>query len=234
MGSHVFMEKGKLYIIATPIGNLSDISLRALDVLKDVDMILSEDTRETDKVLKKYEINKPQLSYRDQNHNYVFPRILETLENGLSLALVSDSGTPLISDPGYKLVRDLIKKDIEVVSIPGPCAAISALTVSGFPTDKFVFLGFLPKSHGDRVKILLSYSSLDATLIIYESPFRVGKLLDEIKENIGERHLCIVNEITKVHEKIFRGSISLLIEAIRGKKLKGEYVVLIGKEGFTI
>ena len=136
MGSHVFMEKGKLYIIATPIGNLSDISLRALDVLKDVDMILSEDTRETDKVLKKYEINKPQLSYRDQNHNYVFPRILETLENGLSLALVSDSGTPLISDPGYKLVRDLIKKDIEVVSIPGPCAAISALTVSGFPTDK--------------------------------------------------------------------------------------------------
>lgn len=228
------MEKGKLYIIATPIGNLSDISLRAIEVLKDVDMVLSEDTRETDKVLKKYEITKPQLSYRDQNHNYVFPRILESLETGLSLALVSDSGTPLISDPGYKLVRDLIKNGIEIVSVPGPCAAITALTTSGFPTDKFVFLGFLPKSGGDRSKTLSIYSKLDATLVLYESPFRVGKLLKEIRSNIGERYVCLANEITKVHEKNSRGNVSLLIEAFEGKRLKGEYVVLVAKEGFSI
>lgn len=228
------MENGKLYIIASPIGNLSDITLRALEVLKEVDMILSEDTRETDKILKKYEINKPQLSYRDQNHDYIFPRLVESLENGLSLALISDSGTPLISDPGYKLVRDLIKKGIEMVSIPGPCAAISALASSGFPTDKFSFVGFLPKSSGDRTKILNSYGNLDSTLIIYESPFRVGKLLSEIYENLGERHVCLANEITKVHEKILRGNVSLVLEAVKSKRLKGEYVVLVGKEGFSL
>jgi len=228
------MENGKLYIIASPIGNLSDITLRALEVLKEVDMILSEDTRETDKILKKYEINKPQLSYRDQNHDYIFPRLVESLENGLSLALISDSGTPLISDPGYKLVRDLIKKGIEIVSIPGPCAAISALASSGFPTDKFSFVGFLPKSSGDRAKILNSYGNLDSTLIIYESPFRVGKLLSEIYENLGERHVCLANEITKVHEKILRGNVSLVLEAVKSKRLKGEYVVLVGKEGFSL
>ena len=166
--------------------------------------------------------------------DYIFPRLVESLENGLSLALISDSGTPLISDPGYKLVRDLIKKGIEIVSIPGPCAAISALASSGFPTDKFSFVGFLPKSSGDRAKILNSYGNLDSTLIIYESPFRVGKLLSEIYENLGERHVCLANEITKVHEKILRGNVSLVLEAVKSKRLKGEYVVLVGKEGFSL
>jgi 16S rRNA (cytidine1402-2'-O)-methyltransferase len=228
------MEKGKLYIIASPIGNLSDITLRALEVLKGVDMILSEDTRETDKILRKYEIDKPQLSYRDQNHNQIFPRLVESMEMGLDLALISDSGTPLISDPGFKLVRDFIKKGFEVVSIPGPCAAISALVTSGFPTDKFSFLGFLPKSGGERTKILNSYGILDSTLIIYESPYRVEKLLKQIKENLGEREVCLAGEITKVHEKILRGKVSLIIEAVSGKKLKGEYVVLVAKEGFSL
>ncbi len=228
------MEKGKLYIIASPIGNLSDITLRGIETLKEVDMILSEDTRETDKVLKKYEIQKPQLSYRDQNHNYIFPRLVESLENGLSLALISDSGTPLISDPGYKLVRDLIKKGIEIVSIPGPCAAISALVSSGFPTDKFSFLGFLPKSSNERAKLIKQYGNTESTLIIYESPYRVEKLLKEIQESLGERYVCLANEITKIHEKIIRGSVSLVYESIKGKRLKGEYVVLVGKGDFSL
>lgn len=228
------MDKGKLYIIASPIGNLSDITLRGIETLKEVGMILSEDTRETDKVLKKYDIQKPQLSYRDQNHNYIFPRLVESLENGLSLALISDSGTPLISDPGYKLVRDLIKKGIEIISIPGPCAAISALVSSGFPTDKFSFLGFLPKSSNERAKLIKQYGNTESTLIIYESPYRVEKLLNEIHENLGERYVCLANEITKIHEKIIRGSVSLVYESIKGKRLKGEYVVLVGKEDFSL
>ena len=228
------MEKGKLYIIASPIGNLSDFTLRGIETLKSVNLILSEDTRETDKVLKKYEINIPQISYRDQNHEVVFPKIEASLENGLDLALISDSGTPLISDPGYKLVRDLIKKGFEVVSIPGPCAAISALASSGFPTDKFTFLGFLPKTSGDRSRLIKKYGDLESTLIFYESPFRIEKLLKEIRDNLGERYVCLANEITKVHEKILRGNVSLLIELVKGKHLKGEFVVLVGKEEFSI
>jgi 16S rRNA (cytidine1402-2'-O)-methyltransferase len=228
------MEKGKLYIIATPIGNISDITLRAIETLKDVDIVLSEDTRETDKIFKKYGINKPQVSYRDQNHNHLFPKIIEYLDSGLNLALISDSGTPLISDPGYKLVRELVKKDFEIVSIPGPSAVISSLVVSGFPTDKFCFVGFLPKSSNERAKILKTYGELDSTLIIYESPFRIEKLLGEIEENLGERYVCLSNEITKIHEKTLRGKPSFLLENIRGRKLKGEFVVLIGKEGFTL
>ena len=228
------MEKGKLYIIATPIGNLSDITLRALETLKGVDMILSEDTRETDKILRKYEIEKPQLSYRDQNHDYIFPRLVESLDNGLDLALLSDSGTPLISDPGFKLVRDFIKRGFEVISIPGPCAAVSALVTSGFPTDKFSFVGFLPKSSGERAKIISNYGHLDTTLIIYESPYRVEKLLREIQDNLGERYVCLANEITKIHEKILRGHAGIILEAVKGKRLKGEYVVLVAKEGFSL
>lgn len=228
------MEKGKLYIIATPIGNLSDITLRALETLKVVELILSEDTRETEKILRKYEIQKSQMSYRDQNHNYMFPKIVEFLDNGLDLALLSDSGTPLISDPGYKLVRDIIKKGFEVISVPGPSALVSALVTSGFPTDKFCFLGFLPKSKNDREKILKTYGSTDSTLIIYESPYRLQKLLEEIKVNIGERFVCLANEITKVHEKITRMNVSSALDLIGGRKLKGEFVILVGKEDFLL
>jgi len=228
------MEKGNLFIIATPIANLSDISLRALDILKEVDLILSEDTRETDKILKKYEIEKTQLSYRDQNHEMMLPKVEEFLDNNLNVALISDSGTPLISDPGYKLVRELIRKGFNIVSIPGPSAVISSLVISGFPTDKFSFLGFLPKSSGDRLKILKIYGSLDSTLVIYESPFRIEKLLKEINENLGDRFVCLANEITKIHEKVIRGRVSTVLETVGGKRLKGEFVVLIGKEGFYL
>jgi len=226
------MNKGKLYIIATPIGNLSDITLRAVETLKGVDLILSEDTRETDKILKKYDIQKSQLSYRDQNHNTMFPKVVDTLVNDLDVALISDSGTPLVSDPGYKLVRDIIKKDFEVVSIPGPCAAISALVSSGFPTDKFSFVGFLPKSSNERSKILKQYGLQESTLILYESPFRIEKLLKEIYETLGDRYVCLANEMTKMHEKYFRGKADAILKDVSGKKLKGEFVVLVAKENF--
>lgn len=214
------MIKGKLFIVATPIGNMSDITLRALEVLKEVSLVVSEDTRETDKILKKYDIQKAQLSYRDQNHYFMLPKIIETLEQGNSVALISDSGTPVISDPGYKLVRDLVKKGFEIVSIPGPTALISALVSSGFPTDKFSFLGFLPKSKNDRQKILHKYGEMDATVIIYESPFRISKLLEEINEALGDRMVCLASELTKMHEKFLRDKVSKLTQELKGKKLK--------------
>jgi len=226
------MAIGTLYIIATPIGNLADITLRALEVLKNVSVILSEDTRETDKMLKRYEMNKKQISYRDQNHESIFPYILNELEKGNDIAIVTDSGTPLISDPGFKLVRELIGKNMNVVSIPGPSAVTASLVVSGLPTDKFSFLGFLPKSEGQIARILNDYGKLDSTLIIYESPFRVKKLLNIIKNTLGNRKICVVNEITKVHEKIFRGYLDEVAVNIKDIKLKGEFVILIAKEGY--
>jgi len=226
------MAIGTLYIIATPIGNLADITLRALEVLKNVSVILSEDTRETDKMLKRYEMNKKQISYRDQNHESIFPYILNELEKGNDIAIVTDSGTPLISDPGFKLVRELIGKNMNVVSIPGPSAVTASLVVSGLPTDKFSFLGFLPKSEGQIARILNDYGKLDSTLIIYESPFGVKKLLNIIKNTLGNRKICVVNEITKVHEKIFRGYLDEVTVNIKDIKLKGEFVILIAKEGY--
>lgn len=235
------MPTGKLFIVATPIGNMSDISLRALEVLKEVSYILSEDTRDTDKILKKYKIPTPQFSYRDQNHTTMFPKAKEILDSGSDLAIVSDSGTPLISDPGFKLVSGLIKEGYKVVSIPGPSAVISALVSSGLPTDKFSFLGFLPKSSGQRKKLLEKYGELDATLIIYESPFRIQKLLTEIKDTLSDRKVVLAKELTKVHERFYRGSITSVLdelenlspEAISAKvKLRGEFVVLVSKKDF--
>ena len=226
------MEKGNIYIISGPIGNLEDITLRAIEVIKEVDLILSEDTRETQKVLEKYGISKPQISYRDQNHNRIFPRILEMIEEGKNLGLMSDSGTPLISDPGFNLVREAIEKGINVISIPGPSAVISALAISGLPTDKFSFLGFLPKSKGQQKTMLEKYGELDATLVIYESPFRIEALLTQIYETLGNRKVCVAGELTKVYEKINRGPVLDVLESIKKFKPKGEYVVLVAKKGF--
>lgn len=225
------MPQGNLYVVATPIGNMADITFRAVEVMRQVALILSEDTRETGKILAKFELSgKPQISYRDQNHDRILPRILDTLSAGQDIALMSDSGTPLISDPGYKLVRDLITNGVNVVSIPGPSAVISSLVVSGLPTDKFTFLGFLPKGGGARKTLLQTYGNLEATLVIYESPFRVKKLLEEIQEALGDRKICLASELTKLHEKIFRGSVKDAILNTAAQAPKGEYVVLIGKK----
>src|SRR3972149_2960498 len=228
----MFMSKAKLYIVSTPIGNMADITLRALETLKGVDMILSEDTRETDKLLKRYSFSKPQLSYRDQNHARVIEQVKEMLRNGKSLALVSDSGTPLISDPGFKLVRDLTAENIEVEAIPGPSAVTAALSISGLPTDKFLFLGFLPKGKFQVEKFFEKYSGIDATLIFYESPFRLSGSMQIAQKVLGHRQACVCNDITKMYEEIVRGRFEENSDHYSKKKIKGEFVVLIAKKDY--
>lgn len=218
---------GKLFIVATPIGNMDDISARALKTLADVDYIVSEDTRETQKLLNYYHINKPQISYRDQNHSRVFNQILELLNSGLNIALVSDRGTPLISDPGFKLVRDLIDKDIKIESIPGPSSVIDALVLSGLPTDKFVFLGFLPRKDSQIEKILKEYGDLEATLIVFESPYRLESLLKKALSVLGARDVVVCKELTKLHEEVYR--FNLAQWNLQQFDLRGEFVVLFSK-----
>ena len=219
---------GKIFIVATPIGNMDDISARALKTLADVDYIVSEDTRETQKLLNHFQINKPQISYRDQNHNRVYKQILELLNSGLNIALVSDRGTPLISDPGFKLVRDLIEEGIKVESIPGPSSVIDALVLSGLPTDKFVFLGFLPRKESQIEKILKEYGELDATLIIFESPFRLESLLQTALGVLGARDTVVCKELTKMHEEVYR--FNLAQWNLQKFDLRGEFVVLFSKK----
>ncbi|KKS06686.1 MAG: Ribosomal RNA small subunit methyltransferase I [candidate division WWE3 bacterium GW2011_GWE1_41_27] len=213
------MSDSKLYIVSTPIGNMSDITLRALEVLKSVDLILSEDTRETDKLLKKYGFSKPQISYRDQNHTRVIEQIKDMLKNGKSLALVSDSGTPLISDPGFKLVRELALENLKLETIPGPSAVTAALSVSGLPTDKFLFVGFLPKSAVQIEKFFEKYSDIDESMQIAQKV-------------LGHRQACVCNDLTKMYEEVVRGSLNDISNQYLNKKIKGEFVVLIAKKDY--
>lgn len=228
------MSKGKLYIVATPIGHLEDITLRAIETLKSVPFILAEDTRESKKLLDRYNIKSQLISYRDQNHERMIEKILEKLDMGLNLALVSDNGTPLISDPGYKLVSDLREKGYEISPIPGPSAVISALSISGLPTDKFSFLGFLPKSEGKRKDIIESYLNLENTLVIYESPNRLFKLLSLVKEIDESISVCAIRDMTKSREKVYFGNIDTVEKSLDEDGLKenphGEWVVLLSKK----
>lgn len=219
--------QGKLYIVSSPIGNLEDFSFRAIETLKNVTFIISEDTRETQKILNHFQISKPQISYRDQNHNVVIKKIIEILNDGLDIALMSDRGTPLISDPGFKLVREVIELGFKVESIPGASSVISALVVSGLPTDRFVFLGFLPKSESQRIQMLSKYGNLESTLILFESPYRILKLLEEIKLSLGDRNVAVVKELTKLHEEVYRFNLKDLDS--QNIDTRGEFVVLVSK-----
>ncbi|HOF79043.1 MAG TPA: 16S rRNA (cytidine(1402)-2'-O)-methyltransferase, partial [Candidatus Dojkabacteria bacterium] len=192
------MNKGKLYVVATPIGNLEDITFRAIDTLKKVTFVLAEDTRESYKLFNRYDIKTQLISYRDQNHEKMLGKILEKLDMGLDLALISDCGTPLISDPGFKLIRELRERKYDVVSIPGPSALTSALSISGLVTDRFAFLGFLPKSDIKRKKLLQEYVNIEGSLIFYESPKRLIKLLDMLKNVFGEKKVGIAKDISKM------------------------------------
>lgn len=225
------MSVGRVFVIAGPIGNLEDITLRALNTLKSLDYLLSEDTRETDKILSKFNVKIPQISYRDQIHSKIFPKVIEMLQQGKNVGLMSDSGTPLISDPGYKLVSELRNSGYEIISIPGPSAVVAALSISGLPTDKFIFLGFLPKKDNQRREILQKYGALDSTLTIFESPYRIVRLILEVKETLGNRRICIVKDLTKVFEKVLTGKISDIETEINKLPQKGEYTLLIAKEG---
>ena len=221
---------GKLYIVATPIGNLGDITFRAIETLRRVDYVVCEDTRVSGKLLNHYQISKKMLAMNDFNEQRKIPDIVADLLLGKNIALLSDAGTPLISDPGYKLVRESIAKGIKVEAIPGASAAICALTVSGLPPDKFLFLGYLPKKEGKRKEILLntneSISKVKATVIVYESPFRLLKTLEDLKEVFGDIEIVVCRELTKMHEEVKKDEISALIAHYSTISPKGELVVL--------
>lgn len=228
------MHTGTLYIVATPIGNLQDISKRAIAVLSSVETIACEDTRKTGILLASFGVaskKKPHLiSYYEQNELQRIPQIITALKNGLSVALVSDSGTPTISDPGFKLVRECIREEIKVESIPGPSSVISALVSSGLPTDKFLFLGFLPKKSGHRTKMLQNISSIvqtiKLTVITFEAPHRLVGTLEEIKEVFGDIEIVLCRELTKIYEEIRREKISESLLHFEKINPKGEIVIL--------
>ncbi len=221
---------GRLYLVATPIGNLGDITLRALETLKQVDFVASEDTRHTGVLLKHFEISKPQIAFHEHNERQAAPRIIQLLQEGKSVALVTCAGMPGISDPGFILVRDAIAADIEITVIPGVSAFVMALVLSGLPVHSFTFRGFPPNKPGKRKHFLEADTESPYTLIYYESPFRLRKLLEDALEIFGDRQAAIAKELTKLYESVRRGRLSELLMNLE-ENPKGEYVVLIaGKD----
>jgi 16S rRNA (cytidine1402-2'-O)-methyltransferase len=218
---------GTLYLVATPIGNLEDITLRALRILREADLVACEDTRQTRKLLDHYGIHKPTVSYHEHNEAVRAPELIEKLESGASVALVSDAGTPLVSDPGYRLVTHAIAKGIRVEPLPGPSAALAALAASGLPTDEFHFGGFLPPRSAQRRKALMRLKDEPATLVFYEAPHRLLDTLADIDEVLGPRPVVVARELTKVHEEFLRGTATELRRA--HLTLKGECTLLIAK-----
>ena len=221
-------ERGVLYIVGTPIGNLEDISLRASNILKKVSLIACEDTRITGKLLKNISISNKLISFHKYSSNDRFDFLISKLKKGDSIALVSDAGMPLISDPGYRLVREIKNKNLDVICIPGPCAAITALVSSGIDTSQFTFFGFIPKSSKDREVVLKKIFENQATSIVYESPKRIIKLLNDLKDLCGiDRDVVVMKEITKRYEQHFGYKIDNIIEKLEGIELKGEYTLVI-------
>jgi 16S rRNA (cytidine1402-2'-O)-methyltransferase len=221
------MATGRLYLVATPIGNLGDITLRALDALRQVDVVASEDTRHTGLLLRHFEISKPQIAFHEHNERQAAPRIIALLEEGKSVAVVTSAGTPGISDPGFVLVREAVRAGIEVTALPGPAAFVMALVLSGLPVHSFTFRGFPPHKPGQRRHFLEADKDSPYTLIYYESPFRLRKLLQDALGVFGDRPAAIAKELTKLHESVRRGTLSELLAGLE-ENPKGEYVVLIG------
>jgi len=222
------MEKKKisLYVVPTPIGNLGDITLRALETLKSVDTILAEDTRTSGILLKHYDISKPLHSFHIFNEHKALASVINKLKQGDTMALVSDAGTPGISDPGFLLVRECLKNNLEVDCLPGATAFVPALVKSGFPTDRFVFEGFLPHKKGRQTALKL-LGEEDRTVILYESPHRLLKTLEQIQIFFGERLISVSRELTKMHEETFTGPVGEVISHFSAKEIKGEIVVII-------
>ena len=221
-------ESGFLYIVGTPIGNLNDLSLRALNILKNVSLIACEDTRQTKKIMSKFEFTNNLISFNEYNSSIKIPRIINDLNSGKSIALASDAGMPSICDPGENLVKYAKSKGIGIVCIPGPCAALTAIVSSGMPSSKFIFEGFIPKKKSEREKILLQISKNEKTTVIYESPHRLMKLLIQLKEYCGgEREIQVFRELTKKFEEHIGNNINEVLDFFEGKKILGEITVVI-------
>lgn len=218
---------GILYIVPTPIGNLEDITLRALRVLKEVELIAAEDTRHTQHLLAHFGIKTPMTSYHDHNERGKARTLVERLKSGASIALVSDAGTPAISDPGYRIVVDAIQAGIQVVPLPGASALTTALSASGLPTDRFLFEGFLPAKAQERKAKLQSLRGEVATLVFYEAPHRLLDSLAEMVKIFGDREIAVARELTKVHEEFLRGKLSDVIGALADRDIKGEIVIMV-------
>jgi 16S rRNA (cytidine1402-2'-O)-methyltransferase len=217
----------KLYVVPTPIGNLEDMTFRAVDVLKKADMILAEDTRTSSKLMKHFDIDVPLTAYHQFNEHKVVDRLVEKIKGGTVMALISDAGTPAISDPGFLLVRECIKQEVEVETLPGPTAFVPALVNSGLPAEKFFFEGFLPHKKGrqTRLKFLADFPH---TVILYESPHRLVKTLRQIAEYFGkERNISVSRELTKIHEENVRGTVEEVLKYFDGKTVKGEIVMVV-------
>jgi 16S rRNA (cytidine1402-2'-O)-methyltransferase len=224
-----------LYVVATPIGNARDISLRALDVLKGCDVIAAEDTRVTSKLLAIHGISRPLVAYNDHNAPEMRPKLIGRMAHGEAVALVSDAGTPLVSDPGYKLVRETIMVSLPVVAIPGASAPLAGLTISGLPSDRFLFAGFLPSRAGERKTALEELKSVRATLIFFESAQRLDESLAAMADVLGDRPCAVTRELTKLHEEARRGSLSeLAAHYAKAGAPKGEVTLLVGPPGDTV
>ena len=221
-------DKGQLFVIGTPIGNLEDITLRAISTLKNVDIILAEDTRNSRKLLNAHNIDTKMMSYHDHSSEKEIKKIVSLLLEGKQLALISDAGTPTISDPGYGLIRDCIRNDIGIVPIPGVSSITTAISVSGLPSDSFTFVGFLPQKKG-RLKKIKELQKLDNTIILFESPYKLEKTLNQLLEHLGDRAVVVGRELTKLYEEVIRGNLSDVIMHFSKSKVKGEIVIMIGK-----
>jgi 16S rRNA (cytidine1402-2'-O)-methyltransferase len=221
------MQSGKIYLVPTPIGNLEDISQRALNVLNEVDIIACEDTRHSGKLLSRFDIKKKLVSYYDFNELSRSKKLIEEVLSGKSVAIITDGGSPGISDPAYRIVTLAIENNLVLVPLPGATALIPALTASGLPTDRFFFEGFLPQKSSGRKKRFKQLEDMPHTLVFYESPFRIEKSLKDLYEILGNRKICIAREISKIYEEFIRGNVSEVIEKIKNKKIKGEIVVIV-------
>jgi 16S rRNA (cytidine1402-2'-O)-methyltransferase len=221
-------DRGTLYLVATPIGNLEDITLRALRILREADLVAVEDTRRTRRLLDHYDISRPLISYHDHNKQRRSTRLLQALEEGSSVALVSDAGTPGISDPAFYLVRLAIEHDLPVVPVPGPASPVAALIVSGLPPDRFVFEGFLPVKAGKRRARLKALVEERRTIVLFESPHRLVRTLEDILDILGDRPAALARELTKKFEEVSRGPVSGLLERYAATKPKGEIVIIVG------
>jgi 16S rRNA (cytidine1402-2'-O)-methyltransferase len=220
--------RGCLYLVATPIGNLEDITLRALRILKEVDQIACEDTRHTLKLLNHFDISKPLVSYHEHNEMTRASELVLAMEKGSSIALVSDAGMPLVSDPGHRLVTLAIRHHIQVIPVPGPVALLAALSASGLPNDEFLFLGFLPARSGERQRALERLRIEDRTLILYEAPHRIHDTIADAVAILGDRPACLAREVTKLHEEFRRGKLTDIFQSLHEHPAKGEMTLVIG------